>query len=304
MPGVVFDRAASFYDATRGLPPGVAEQVRDQIALCTSAGHDTRFLEIGVGTGRIALPFVQIGADYTGADLSLPMMEVMRKKIAAISKGVGRLKLALADAMVLPFADASFDVIIMIQLLHLVSDWRQTLRECRRVLRDGGWLVLSSNERAEQKQHDVSASRRPDGLFLVRQKWNEIINELDQDRSRQPGSQWLANEEVCDALAQMGATVRHVTLAEYQNRPITAREMASLHRDRIFSSDWHHSDDVHAVASRRLERWLEHEHPAPDASYQAQVQFSVLLAHWASASPKEQTTELQLSTKQATEKRA
>jgi hypothetical protein len=35
--------------------------------------------------------------------------------------------------------------------------------------------------------------------------------------------------------AQMGATVRHVTLAEYQHRPTTAREMASLHRDRIFS---------------------------------------------------------------------
>jgi ubiquinone/menaquinone biosynthesis C-methylase UbiE len=279
MPGVVFDRAASFYDATRGLPPGVAEQVRDQIALCTGAGRNTRFLEIGVGTGRIALPFVQIGADYTGADLSLPMMEVLRKKISAIPEGAGRLKLAIADAVALPFADATFDVIIMIHLLHLVSDWRQTLRECWRVLRDSGWLVLSSNERVEQKQREVTASRMPDGPLLVRQKWNEIINELDQDRSRQPG-QWLANEEVCDALAQMGATVRHVTLTEYQHRPTTAREMASLHRDRIFSSDWHHSDDVHAVASRRLERWLEQEHPAPDAPYQAQVRFSVLLAHW------------------------
>jgi ubiquinone/menaquinone biosynthesis C-methylase UbiE len=280
MPGVVFDRATSFYDATRGLPLGVAEQVRDQIALCTGAGRNTRFLEIGIGTGRIALPFVQIGADYTGADLSLPMMEVLRKKIAAMPEGAGRLKLAIADAIALPFANATFDVIIMIHLLHLVSDWRQTLRECWRVLRDGGWLVLSSNERAEQKQRDVTASRTPDGLLLVRQKWNEIMNELGQDRSRQPGGQWLANEEVSDALAQTGATVRHVTLAEYQHRPTTAREMASLHRDRIFSSDWHHSDDVHAVASRRLERWLEQEHPAPDAPYQAQVHFSVLLAHW------------------------
>ena len=280
MPGVVFDRAASFYDATRGLPPGVAEQVRYQIVLCTGAGRNTRFLEIGVGTGRIALPFVQIGADYTGADLSLPMMEVLRKKIAAIPERARRLKLALADAMALPFADARFDVIIMIHLLHLVSDWRQTLRECRRVLRDGGWLVLSSHERAEQKQRDVTDNRTSDGPLLVRQKWNEIMNELSHNRLRQPGGQSLANEEVCDALVQMGATVQHVTLAEYQHRPITAREMAGLHRDRIFSSDWHHSDDVHAVASRRLKRWLEQEHPAPDAPYQAQVDFSVLLAHW------------------------
>ena len=280
MPGVVFDRATSFYDATRGLPPGVAEQVRDQIALSTGAGRNTRFLEIGVGTGRIALPFVQIGADYTGADLSLPMVEVLRKKIAAIPEGAGRLKLALADAMALPFADASFDVVIMIHVLHLVSDWRQTLRECRRVLRDGGWLVLSSNESTDQKQRDAAANRVLDGPLLVRRKWNEIMNDLGQDRSRQQGGQWLTNEEVRNALAQMDAIVRHVTLAEYQHRPITAREMASLHRDRIFSSDWHHSDDVHAVASRRLAQWLEQEHPAPDVPYQARVHFSVLLAHW------------------------
>jgi len=274
MPGVGFDRATSFYDATRGLPTGVPEQIRDQIVRRTGAGRNTRFLEIGVGTGRIALPFVWIGADYTGADLSLPMMEVLRSKIATIPEGARRLKLALADAMALPFADASFDVIIMIHLLHLVSDWRQTLRECRRVLREGGWLVLSSNERAKRKGRSATADRTHEGPDIVTQKWNEIMNELGQDRSRRP-----QNEEVHDALGQMGATVEHVTLVEYQHSPITAREMVGLHRDRIFSSDWHHSDDIHSEASRRLERWLEQEHRAPDASYQAQVQFSVLLAH-------------------------
>ena len=275
MPGVGFDRATSYYDATRGLPAGVAEQVRDQIVRRTGSGQNTRFLEIGVGTGRIALPFVWIGADYTGADLSRPMLEVLRRKIATIPEGPRRLKLALADAMALPFADAGFDVIIMIHLLHLVSDWRETLRECRRVLRAGGWLVLSSNERPERRRSSATADRTHQGPHFVTQKWNEIMNELGQDRSRRP-----QNEEVHDALGQMGASVEHVTLVEYQHRPITAREMVSLHRDRIFSSDWHHSDDIHSEASRRLERWLEQEHRAPDASYQAQVQFSVLLAHW------------------------
>ena len=280
MPGVAFDRATSFYDATRGLPMGVPEQVRDQIVRRTGAGHNARFLEIGVGTGRIALPFVWIGADYTGADLSLPMMDVLRRKISIIPEGARRLKLVLADAIALPFPDARFDVIIMIHLLHLVSDWRETLRECRRVLREGGWLVLSSNERAERKRRDATADRSHEGLHLVTQKWDEIMNELGQDRSRRTRGQWLTNEEVHDALCQMGASVGRVTLAEYRGRPITARELVGLHRDRIFSSDWHHSDDIHAVASRRLEQWLEQEHRAPDAPYQAQVQFSVLLAHW------------------------
>jgi SAM-dependent methyltransferase len=208
------------------------------------------------------------------------MIEVLRKKIATVPEGAGRLKLTLADAMALPFADARFEVVIMIHVLHLVSDWREALRECRRVSKDGGWLVLSSNERAEQKRSDVTARRTAAGLRLVGQKWNEIMNELGQGRSRRPRGQWMANEEVHNVLRQMGATVGHVTLAEYQHRPITARELVRLHRDRIFSSDWHHSDDIHVMASCRLERWLEQEHPAPDTPYQEQVHFSVLLAHW------------------------
>src|SRR5262245_11831617 len=199
MPGVGFDRATSFYDATRGLPTGVPEQVRDQIVRRTGSGQNTRFLEIGVGTGRIALPFVWIGADYTGADLSLPMLEVLRRKIATIPEGPRRLKLAIADAMALPFADAGFDVMIMIHRLHLVSDWRETLRECRRVLREGGWLVLSSNERAEWKRGSATADRTHECPHLVTQKWNEIMNELGQDRSWRP-----QNQEVQDAWVRWG----------------------------------------------------------------------------------------------------
>ena len=59
MPGVNFDRAASFYDATRALPDGVAEEVGDAILRRVAAGSDTRFLEVGIGTGRVALPLIR-----------------------------------------------------------------------------------------------------------------------------------------------------------------------------------------------------------------------------------------------------
>jgi hypothetical protein len=101
--------------------------------------------------------------------------------------------------------------------------------------------------------------------------------ERDHERA---GAQWLANEKVRDAVAQMGATVRRVTLAEYLHPrsqrvkwPVFIVTGSSAAIGTI-------SDDVHAVASRRLERWLEQEHPAPDAPYRAQVEVSVLLAHW------------------------
>jgi len=42
---------------------------------------DTRFLEIGVGTGRIALPLALLGFSVTGIDISEGMMERLREKI-------------------------------------------------------------------------------------------------------------------------------------------------------------------------------------------------------------------------------
>src|SRR5262249_19592732 len=79
MPGVNFDRAARFYDRTRGLPDGVAADVRDAICTLVGAGPDTRFLEVGVGTGRIALPFALAGRSYWGVDLSGEMLSVLQR---------------------------------------------------------------------------------------------------------------------------------------------------------------------------------------------------------------------------------
>jgi hypothetical protein len=66
-------------------------------------------------------------------------------------------------------------------------------------------------------------------------------------------------------------------LVRYQGRARTAREVAAAHRDRIFSSDWSIPDATHAEASRRLARWLETEHHAPDELFSDQSAFVVLI---------------------------
>jgi ubiquinone/menaquinone biosynthesis C-methylase UbiE len=62
---VAFDRAAGFYDESRGLDPAVEELVADRVE--EAVGPEGRLLEIGVGTGRIALPLHRRGRDYDGA---------------------------------------------------------------------------------------------------------------------------------------------------------------------------------------------------------------------------------------------
>ena len=53
---IVFDRAISFYDQTRALDPSVMDKAMDVLAQQTGLTKQSQVLEIGVGTGRIAIP--------------------------------------------------------------------------------------------------------------------------------------------------------------------------------------------------------------------------------------------------------
>jgi SAM-dependent methyltransferase len=283
MPGVNFDRAAAFYDATRALPDGVAEQVRDAIVDRVGARPGTRFLEVGVGTGRIALPFVRAGHAYCGIDLSAAMLGALREKAIA---GPAQPGLACADAMALPFRPGVFDVVLLIHVIHLVDDHLETLGEVRRVLRPNGRVIISANAYTEQERRDAEGGRMPTGARLVTSRWNAILSELGLDqRRRRPQGQWISDEALTADLGRLGASVERVVLVRYQDRARTAREVAAAHRDRIFSSDWPIPDDIHAEAARRLERWLETEHRAPDEPFVDASAVVVLIATFSGRDP-------------------
>jgi ubiquinone/menaquinone biosynthesis C-methylase UbiE len=271
--GVNFDRAAAFYDATRALPDGVAEEVCGALVRHVGAGPHTRFLEIGIGTGRIAVPFLVSGHRYDGIDLSAAMLAVLRAKLDPAA----RAGFAVADAASLPFQPAVFDVVLMIHVLHLVDDHRRALGEARAVLRRGGRLVVSANDFADRNRRDQVAGRAATGARAVVNRWNAILTDLGIDRGRRPRGQWLADETVASCLQDFGASVGRVVLARYRSRPQTAREAAAAHRDRIFSSDWDIPEHIHAEASRRLEEWLRTEHPEPDVAVSEDATFTVLV---------------------------
>src|SRR5207245_4904067 len=99
---VNFDRAAARYDATRGFPPETEAEVAALLA-AELAGRG-RCLEIGVGTGRIAVPLRRSGVDVYGVDISVAILrEPLRKGESGPLPWV-----AYADATALPFDDASF----------------------------------------------------------------------------------------------------------------------------------------------------------------------------------------------------
>lgn len=159
---VPFDRAAEYYDRTRALPD---EAVAAIVGLLTAelAGRG-RCLEIGVGTGRMALPLADAGQAMAGVDISAPMVARLIQKAG----GRAPFPVALADATALPFGDDTFGGALCVHVLHLIPDWRAAFDELLRVLGPNGVVLVDvGGGRGDQlgvvdERFGVAAGRRFD----------------------------------------------------------------------------------------------------------------------------------------------
>jgi len=97
-------------------------------------------LDAGCAAGGHAAWLAAHGAYVTAIDASETMVRLARER----TRGAARIVRAdLRDA--LPFAAASFDVVLSSLTLHYLADWMPALREFARVLRDGGRLIVSTH---------------------------------------------------------------------------------------------------------------------------------------------------------------
>ena len=138
-----YARYARFYDKVFSIPsmPGI----RAAVAEATKVGGD--ILELGVGTG-LALPLYGEGVKVTGIDLSPDMLERAREKVKAENL-THIVALDEGDATKLPYADASFDAIVMAFVITVVPDPEAVLAECERVLKPGGQVIIASHMRGQ-----------------------------------------------------------------------------------------------------------------------------------------------------------
>jgi demethylmenaquinone methyltransferase / 2-methoxy-6-polyprenyl-1,4-benzoquinol methylase len=95
-----------------------------------------KVLDVGCGTADLSLVFSGLGP-VVGCDFCHPMLLIGAQKIAN-SNIHQSITLLGADALMLPFADASFDVVVSAFVLRNLGDIDQGLREMQRVLRPGG----------------------------------------------------------------------------------------------------------------------------------------------------------------------
>jgi demethylmenaquinone methyltransferase / 2-methoxy-6-polyprenyl-1,4-benzoquinol methylase len=134
----MFGAIARRYDlANHTLSCGTDFYWRKCAANMVASWRPRKIVDLATGTGDLALAVQKKlpDAEVTGVDFLPEMLELARRK--------GVRKTILADAMKLPFPDASFDCVTIAFGLRNMENWRDALVEMSRVLkRDGRLLVL------------------------------------------------------------------------------------------------------------------------------------------------------------------
>ena len=134
-----WDYGSKFYDTAPG--SGREEETRlwkDLLAGAVGPGPQN-VLDVGTGTGIIAMMLAGLGHSVTGVDFSGGMMGVARKK--ALESGA-KIRFMESDVECLPFDDGSFDCVTARYVLWTLPHPEKAVREWARVVKPGGKIVI------------------------------------------------------------------------------------------------------------------------------------------------------------------
>lgn len=257
---VNFDRAANVYEATRGFPPGIGDEVAE--AALDWLDRAGRVLEVGVGTGRIARPLAARGVRYFGLDLSPKMMAHLRELVPA---GQPAPVLSQGDATRLPFAAGQFNAVLSVHVFHLIPNWQAALHELRRVLRPDG-LYLTG--------YDWRSADAPSGRIFT--QWREIVRARNLPAGH-PGVNDFA--DVKQFLLDSGATMEERFVGEWQVTRTIARALETIEH-RTWSSTWDVPEQFFPECLAELRVWALREFGPPETAYTTTHKFCWQAFRW------------------------
>jgi ubiquinone/menaquinone biosynthesis C-methylase UbiE len=227
-----FDRVAHLYDETRGIPAEAERGIADGIALLLRSVSPTPHLvEVGIGTGRIAVPLVERGVRVTGIDISTKMLAILRGKRPDIDA-------TIAEAARPPFRDGSFDAALFVHVLHLVPDPEATIRATLALVRGSGLMIEAGDDREQS----------------LRSQADELIRSTVEELSGVDIGGWApyarGAQLFVEVMREAREEVRTERLAQWTSSTTGQRMIERLKR-RDYSSSWKIPD---AVMPALLER--------------------------------------------------
>ena len=160
-----YSKIANIYDKGRWLSETNMNLSLGFITKYALVTTGAKLLDLGCGTGRFSIPIVEkLGCIVTGADVSKEMLEKARVKDIQ-----NKVSWDVQDAHNLTYKDNTFDIVYMSHLLHHCTSPLQVLKECRRVLKPSG-VVIIRHCVIEEIESDPESTFFPEALEINRKR--------------------------------------------------------------------------------------------------------------------------------------
>ena len=163
------------YDQFHGRGIEATQEMADSLAIAAT----DHILDVGSGIGGPARYFARrFGCRVTGIDLTAEFCEVARH-LTRLLRMDDNVEFHLGNALAMPFADASFAGAYSMNVSMNIADKAALYREIRRVLKPGGWLMLSEIAKGSGPNVDYPTpwARTAETSFLATPE--ETVSTLD-----------------------------------------------------------------------------------------------------------------------------
>jgi SAM-dependent methyltransferase len=205
---------------------------------------DQNFLDVGTSTGNYAMALAKKGARVTAIDISKPMLEKAQTRIQTELEPAqtGLITLEQANAEALPYADSSFDGVVLGATLNEFNSTRAGLLECARVLKPDGRIFMMY-----LRQSDTGLGRVVQALFELgqirfpnRETVRATLQEAGLERTRaemrravtielfiKTGLEW-ANRSAINTVTNAQHTPLPRAIGKPQNTPLSEHEPSKI----------------------------------------------------------------------------
>lgn len=233
---VNFSANASIYDRRHGA--SVSDEGLARVWLAAGMSNGASVLDIGAGTGRVAIPLATRGCRVVALEPATGMVEQLQRK-----DGDGRVQPLIAEGSLLPFPGGTFDVVVIARLLYLTPDWRAILEEAFRVLGTGGVLL-----------HEWGNGDVDEEWVLIRQEARRLFEEAGVAAPFHPGVR--SEHDVDEHLAALGMA-REGDVGMGPGPIVTLGEFLRRLAEGELSYIWNVPEHICAESLPRLRRWSE-----------------------------------------------